>query len=305
MTGQLKPPPACNTGVENKIFSQRIHWIEVTFKPASSKKLPDSLPKEGIECYALNGYNTGLKFPDGRMEFTHTSRPDMGLHIQFSGASLDALNIDPLSLVKFLLSAGAKFTRIDLANDCQNFGLKAEDATREIAAERKAREYDAQRKAEGKKREQRDKRFICRAQKTPAMFDPLFGGWTQYCGTGASEIHLRIYDKAAELGIKADYTRVELVVRKKRAHQAAKAIVSGVDFRQLVAGYAAFPSWQEWAEIMAADATALPAEKKDTQTDLWLLGVCAKTLGRRLSEAGNDDLWFRFLEQVKANRAAR
>jgi hypothetical protein len=266
--------------VEKKSVSQRIHWLEVTFKSAEDKKLPDSLPTEGIECYPLHGYNSGSKFSDGRMEFTHTNRPDMGLHIQWDGASLDALSFPVLSLVEFLLSAGARFTRIDLATDAQNYGLKAEDATNEI----------------------REKRFTCRAKKTPAWFDPTFGGWTQYLGTKASEIHIRIYDKAAELGINGDYTRVELVVKGKRATKAAQAIVRGTDFRSLVAGYVQFPDWLAWKQVMAADVVALPAEKKDTNTDFWLLEVCAKTLARRLDELGDDELWFRFLEQVQANR---
>ena len=274
------PPPACNTGVENKSLSQRIHWLEVTFKSEKHKKLPDSLPQEGIECRPLHGYNSGTKFSDGRMEFIHTARPDMGLHIQWDGSALDGSTVDPLSLVEFLFSAGAKFTRIDLATDAKNYNLKAGDATNEI----------------------REKRFKCRCKKTPAWFDPSFGGWTQYLGTKASEIHLRIYDKAAELGIKGDYTRVELVVRGKRAQKAAQAVVSGIDFRSLVAGYASFPEWKEWGEVMVADVVALPAEKKETATDLWLLNQCAKTLARRLDELGDDELWFRFIDQVKNNR---
>lgn len=273
-------PPACNTGVQKKSLSQRIHWLEVTFKSENTKKLPDSLPKEGLECYPLHGYNSGLKFADGRMEFTHTNRPDMGLHIQWDGNSLDGLSFPVSELVRFLLSAGAKFTRIDLAVDARNHNLKPEDATNEI----------------------REKRFKCRCKKTPAWFDPTYGGWTQYLGTKASEIHCRIYDKAAELGISGDYTRVELVVRGKRAQTAAKAAVSGSDFRALVAGYVDFPQWKEWREIMVADAVALPAEKKTTATDLWLLNQCAKTLARRLDELGDDDLWFKFLDQVKENR---
>jgi len=281
MTRRKNPPPACNTGVEKKILSQRIHWLEVTFKSEKHKKLPDSLPQEGTECYPLHGYNNGLKFSDGRMEFTHTSRPDMGLHIQWDGSSLDALSIPPSQLVEFLYKAGAKFTRIDLALDAQGYSLKPEDATNEIRA----------------------KRYICRCKKTPAWFDPTFGGWTQYLGTKASEIHLRIYDKAAELGVGGDYTRVELVVRKNRATKAAQAVVSGVDFRALISGYVQFPDWLEWQQIMVADAVALPAEKKITATDQWLLGTCAKTLARRLDELGDDELWFRFLEQVQANRS--
>jgi len=280
LSTQKNPPPACNTGVEKKSLSQRIHWLEVTFKSEKQKKLPESLPQEGVECYALHGYNAGMKFADGRMEFTHTARPDMGLHIQWDGNSLDNAEMPVLSLVEFLLSAGAKFTRIDLATDAKNYNLKPETATDEV----------------------RKKAFRCRCKKTPAWFDPSFGGWTQYMGTKASEIYLRIYDKAAELRITGDYTRVELVVKGRRAQKAAEAIIRGTDFRALVLGYADFPDWLEWREIMGADVVSLPTEKKETATDLWLLNQCAKTLARRLDETGDDELWFRFLEQVKANR---
>ncbi len=281
MTTSKNPPPACNTGVEKKSLSQRIHWLEVTFKSAKAKKLPSSLPKEGVECYPLHGYNTGIKFGDGRMEFTHTSRADMGLHIQWDGASLDTSSVDPLSLVRFLLSVGARFTRIDLAVDAQNYHLRPIRATVEIEV----------------------KKHVCRAKKAPKWNDPLNGGYTQYLGTKASEIHLRIYDKAAEMGISGDWTRVELVCKGFRAQRAALAIVSGVDFRALVRGYAHFPEWEEWCEIMVAPVVALPAKKKETATDLWLLNQCAKALARRLDELGDDELWFRFLDQVKANRA--
>jgi len=144
--------------------------------------------------------------------------------------------------------------------------------------------------------------YVCRARKFPQWGDPKNPGYTQYVGKRPSEIYLCIYDKAAEMGIPGDWSRVELVCKGFRAQTAAKAILSGVDFRALVKGYAHFPEWEEWCEIMVADVVALPAEKKETATDLWLLNQCAKTLARRLDELGDDELWFKFLDQVKANR---
>jgi hypothetical protein len=280
MKPNKNPPPTCNTGVEKKILSQRIHWLEVTFKSEKDKKLPATLPQEGTECYPLHGYNTGLKFSDGRMEFTHTTRPDMGLHIQWDGASLDALTITPLELVQFLSGMGVRFTRIDLAVDAHNYNLRPQDATEQINA----------------------KKHRCRSKKNPIFADATLPGYTQNLGTNASEIHLRIYDKAAEMGVAGDWTRVELVCRGFRAQTAAQTIVRGTDFRSLVKGYADFPAWPEWCEIMVADAIALPAEKKETATDLWLLNQCAKTLARRLEERGDDELWFMFVDMVSINR---
>lgn len=277
-----KPPPACNTGVEKKSVSQSIHWLEVTFKSADDRKLPDSLSQEYVECHALHGYNIGSLFSDGRKEFTHSLRPDMGLHIQWDGGALDRSEMPVSLLVEFLYKAGATFTRIDLAVDVIGHGLKPKDATNEIE----------------------NGRHISRAKKCPAWFDPQFGGHTQYIGTKASEIFVRIYDKAAEMGRKGDHTRVEIVLRKSRAIYAAGCIVRGEDFRPLVLGFIRFPEWELWNEVMGAEMVTIQAEKKESATKLWLLKQCAKSLARVLDEDGDDEFWFRFLDAVNTNRVS-
>ena len=274
------PPPFCNTGVEKSI-SLSIDWIEGTYKTdGCHRPIPLILTEEGQECTGFHGYNVGRKYQDGRLEMWHTERQEMGLHIQWSGEALKNLPVDALQLVAYLEATNFTFTRLDMAIDVIGHNFKPQTATEHI----------------------RNGDYVCRAQKFQQWGDPKNPGYTQYVGKRPSEIYLCIYDKAAELGIGSDHTRVELRVHKGRAQTAAKAILRGVDFRQLVLGFVRFPKWSQWKKVMGADAVKLPAEKKDSATEEWLLKQCAPALARILDEAGNDTFWFKFIRQVEANR---
>lgn len=280
MTANKNPPPYCNTGVENKSVSLLIDWIEGTYKSEARRPMPLILTEDGQECTGFHGYNVARKYQDGRLEMWHSTRQEMGLHIQWSGEAIRNAPVDALSLVAYLAATGFSFTRLDLAIDVRGYNLKPQTATEQIA----------------------NGDYICRARKFPQWGDPKNPGYTQYVGKRPSEIYLCIYDKAAELGFEADYTRIELRTHKGRANTAAKTILRDSDFRKLVLGYVRFPEWQEWETVMGADATAIPAEKKDSATKAWLLSQCAPALARVLDEDGDDQFWFQFLKQVEANR---
>lgn len=281
MTRDKNPPPLCNTGVENKSVSLLIDWIEGTYKHEARRPMPLILTEDGVECTGFHGYNVGRKYQDGRLEMWHSTRLEMGLHIQWSGEAIKSAPVDALSLVAYLAATGFTFTRLDMAIDVRGYNLKPQTATEQIA----------------------NGNYICRARKFPQWGDPKNPGYTQYVGKRPSEIYLCIYDKAAEMGSGQDYTRIELRCHKGRAATAAKTILRGVDFRQLVLGYVRFPEWKEWNTVMGADATAIPAEKKDSATKAWLLSQCAPALARVLDEDGDDEFWFKFLKQIEANRS--
>jgi len=204
----------------------------------------------------------------------------MGYHIQWSGGPVSKAPVDAISLLEYLNATGFTFTRVDFAVDVRGFQLLPQKATELI----------------------NDGKYTCRAKKAPHWGDALQPGYTQYVGTKASEIHMRIYDKASEQRRTGDYTRVELVVRGKRAQKAVKAVLQGVDFRQLVLGYIRFHGWPEWDEIMGYDAVTIPAEKTESKTREWLLSQCAPALARVLDEDDDDEFWFKFLKQVEVNR---
>lgn len=280
METQKIAPPACNTGVQNKIVSQSVDWIEGTFHRSDRPILPRQLSREHEPCHPFHGYTEAYRFSDGRIELKNPSRPDMGVHIQWSGDALRQAPLPASDLCKYLYSSDFIFTRIDFAVDAINYELRPQDAT--IHIENRA--------------------LSTRAKKFPTMLDVRVGSYTQYIGTKASEIYLRIYDKAAELGLQQDYTRVELVVRGKRAQKAAPTVIRNGDFRPLVLGFVRFQEWEEWEEVMAADAVSLPSEKKPSNTEQWLLKQCAPALARLIVETGSHDIWFRFRDEVIAQQ---
>lgn len=280
-SGEKSPvPPACNTGVQNKEIALSLDWIEGTFPQNTPVNLPDELSQEYEECRAFHGYAEGSKFSDGRITLTNPSRPDMGTHIIWGGESLRLTAIPASSLVQYLAAVHFRFTRLDFAIDIRNWKLKPHHATAKI----------------------RKREIITRAKKCPRNDDPMFGGYTQYVGTKASSLFLRIYDKAAQMGIKQDWTRAELVAQGRRAQAASIAVVRGDDYRALVMGFVRFPTWAKWNQVMAAAPVTIPYAKKPSATEKWLLKQCAPALAHILERSPDDEFWFRFLDAVKMRR---
>lgn len=276
-TTEKMTPVTVTRGSEPEILSQRVHWIAGTFKGLKTPELPTILSQKFIECKAFNGYTAGSRFSDGRQHWTNPSRPEMGVHIQWDGEACDNCPIEPLDLITALQRLKFAFTRIDFAIDAMNFGLRPEKATEEI----------------------RNGRIKTRSREFPIRNDARHPGYSQYVGKKSSEVYLKLYDKAAEMGVQQDWTRIELTVRHERADKAAAALVFDNDFRRLVVAFVDFPSWDTWHSIMAVAPTKLPAERQTSQTKLWLLRSCASALAKQMHLDGDDHFYFQFLDAVR------
>lgn len=274
--GAKKTPVAVTRGSGNQILSQKLHWIEGTFKKGNEVSLPQTLPSKYVETRAFNGYTVGSLYEDGRILMTNPERPEMGAHLQWSGDACDACPIDHKTLVNHLLGANFSFTRLDMAIDVIGFNLRPQDATEEIE----------------------NGRHKTRAKTAPRTNDVAGTGYTQYVGKKTSTLFLKLYDKAAEMGTDEDHTRIELTARHSRAGHAARQIVSGVDFRQMVVAYADFPLWREWKEIMDVVPVKLHEKRRETSTEQWLLGACAPALARVIYFASNTDFYEKFKDEV-------
>ena len=187
--------------------------------------------------------------------------------------------MDQKELINHLTEAEFSFSRIDLAVDAINFNLRPQRATEEIA----------------------NGNCKTRAKKFPTNSDPLDPGFTQRIGTLSSEISCKLYDKAVELGIDGDYTRVELTVRHGRADHAARQIAAGADYRAMVVSFADFPLWGEWKAVMNAVPVKLPSERHETNTELWLLDACAPALARVIYFASSTEFYEKFKDAVMMN----
>jgi len=261
---------------QNVFSSQKLHWIEGTFKSRTALNVPSILTQQRTETRPLNGYAVGTVYEDGRRLDVHPGRPEMGSHMTWNGTACDNCPMDQIDLIAYLQAANFSFTRLDLAIDAIGFNLKPKHATREL-------KYG---------------RCKTRAKTSDRRDDPRQVGYTQYIGKMSSEICLKLYDKAAEMGINEDWTRIELTVRHRRADKAAREIVRGTDYRSLVVAYADFPSWREWKRVMESTPVKLPSQRTETNTQRWLLDQCAPSLARVIFLAGNSEFYERFKDEV-------
>jgi len=271
-----KTPVAVTRGSNTGFFSQKVDWIEGTFKRGVPHTLPQILTQNFVECSAFHGYTVGTLYEDGRRLMSNSSRPEMGMHITWDGDACGQCPIDSIDLIKHLLNAKFTFTRLDMAIDFINCNLRPEQATEEI----------------------KNGHIKTRAKQFPYWANAGKVGHTQYIGKKASESYCRIYDKAAEMGIEQDHTRVELVVRHTKAQKAASALVRGADFRGMVVSFADFTEWREWRQAFQVPEVKLPTERKSTNTQKWLLDACAPALAREITLSGNSAFYERFKTAV-------
>lgn len=278
-TDQKITPVPVTRGSGDRILTQKLHWLEGTFKGKNLVSLPQSLSHNFVETSGFQNYTIGARFEDGRIHLRNPARPEMGEHIIWSGDACDECPVDIVTLVKHLRDAKFSFTRIDMAVDAINFKLRPQRATKELKLGR----------------------CKTRAKLSPTNSDPRDLGYTQYVGKKTSEVYLRIYDKAEEMGIDADYTRVELVVKHGRANYAAQQIVQSVDYRAMVRAYADFPAWRQWKRIMDADPIKLPSQRKETNTERWLMDQCAPALARQIYLTNSTEFYEKFKLAVVTN----
>lgn len=259
-SAQKTAPVTVTRGLNTGFFSQKVDWLEGTFKKGTPINLPIILSQNFVETKAFNGYTTASQYSDKRVLMSNAERQEMGNHIVWNGEACGLCPMDIVLLIKHLSAYGFSFTRIDFAIDMINCNLDPSRATEEI----------------------NNGDVKTRAQQFPFWADAKGKGYTQYIGKKASEIYARIYDKAAEMGIDQDHTRVELVVRHGRANFAAQAVSFGADFRGLVLSFVNFEKWSEWSKAMDVPEVKLPKEQKLGNTEKWLLETCAPALARTI-----------------------
>ena len=279
MNANQNPPPHTNRGVEKNI-SACIDWISATFKKGTPVHYHDQLSTKKTEFKPFNAYNTAVRYEDGRIELSHTTRKEMGVHIVASGDCLRKMPISAEAYLLALLTSGAVITRIDVSVDIKNTTLSVKRARSEIEngrAKTKSREFPYWDDSRGSK------------------------GETQYIGKKSSTVFTRIYDKAREMGMEGHkWTRVETVFQAEKAHSVAVLVASGVGLGSLVKGHIDFPQWKKWQECMPDDPLIVRNSVKDTNTQKWLLNTCAPALAREIHLSGDDDFYFRFIDAVKA-----
>jgi len=245
---------------------ERIDWISFTLPIDSERTWPDGLESTFTETKSFNGYDTAKEYPDGRIELTSSTRPEMGIHCVLYGQTCAALANDLPEILENCWLQGGHVTRFDLALD--DLKGRVHPVT--------AREYI------------KSGEIVCRAREYPPAGDIRGGGQSQYCGKMASEVHVCIYEKDAEQGISGFRTRIEIRFKGRKADKAAREYLRSNDCRGLILGFVKFPTWNEWNEVFSTAPIKVSSEKIHSRRVQWLLGQVSKSIALEISERGGD-----------------
>lgn len=268
-----------------------VDWIAATFEDYGGFKFAKKLGYLGwatdVPSVPARGYNRCREMDTGVRISTHTERREMGVHVQLSGAALRWYQEKSLSwktILEWVKACGGRVSRIDLAIDIVDSGLKMSEFT-----EGKLLPY------KGKGR-------------TPS-YVPMgteSRGMSVYIGSRSSEKFLRIYDKAKELGdYVGDYKRVELECKGTVAHACGFQFAEIPESecvemaRTLIRGTADFslPQWQ--AALYGRDVYLSQPQGKARDTMGWLLKSAAPALAKEILKRPKHAILEEFLSVVE------
>lgn len=274
-----------------------LDWLSFTVKGSTDTTVARALlfgqdMSSYIEVAGLNGYSYAVRHPFGHIVMSNLKRPDMGVHVMFSGSALNHLlegGIDQFALIRWAVGEGAKITRIDLAVDLYGTPVDMD----KLYKSKQIKGYEGA--ARKRERRQNDE-----------------GGYTIYFGSRKSDKVLRVYNKAAEQGLPGVmWTRFEMEFKSDPAHEVAAAVM-GMTFDEamvytmgLIKGQynADDPLYQE---LLKSPARQVPTTKDVSDSTLeWLLGPVAKTMAKQMRLHSHVNVWKMFSEAVTANLKAQ
>lgn len=180
-----------------------IDYLSFTIFNVEIQTIIDHLPKNDFTFLEKGrlGYKSAILYKG--VWILYDGKKDMGIHVDASSTALGwAVDILLIPVVQ----GNTKYSRIDIACDCYDYDMY--NLTSEAAA---AHNYKSKRRKRSE--------II---QHDTATND--ITGRTLYFGSRNSSVFLRIYDKALEQKIELDWTRLELEVKGKSAHNLALII---------------------------------------------------------------------------------
>lgn len=308
-------PPASNKGgntldkpsiPDHPTVSIQLDWLRysVAYNPNLSEgdNLRVAMPRfpefslTGEEQQNGRGYNRAQKLTIGVIHW-HDANPAQGISVELTGSDLAQsrkADIEELDLLRHVAALYGKVSTMDSAIDVYRHNARPRDILT-------ARDNDTLRTSV---------KDIGEYANTK-----LSGGvWrkadTVYVGSPKSDRQMKVYNKAAQVGIPGDWIRIEMRWRgpfARAAHQAMlnhgiaettrAAVLSMVDFDA---------RW--WRVALTGPLADIePVGRKETKTLDWLMGAVLNTLDRELhyeQDRGERELYDAF-EAVIAKYARR
>jgi len=266
-------------------------WIRVTTKNHTPMSMVDKFAwgldfEQWKGTKPKSGYSHALLHPWGHSIFWHIDRKDMGVNIMFTGRACNELyenQIDVIDLIRWFVENKFNFTRLDLALDVKDVKI---DIVALLDCEHTGSINN-------------DPVLI---QKGPKAR----GGATLYAGSWTSDKFMRIYDKAAERGLKdVIWTRIEVELGGKTATKIAKTMSMmtedecGQMTQRIIKGL-----YNPENEAFQSALDGVPQRVSSTKNEShntyeWLMTVVSKTLARTIVELPHRDVMQSFEKEVQ------
>lgn len=274
-----------------------IDWLSITFKTGVSdldfrKVLSFGFPlKTWQRDKGKFGYQQAFIHPFGILVMSNAARPEMGVHVSFSGRALRSLadvGTSGIELLEWALNERGRITRLDLAIDVFDQAIDPialAKCARVLVNPGTARKW--------------------------SYVQGHDGGTTAYIGSRKSERFLRIYDKAAEQRIQdQNWTRFELELKSDSARAAANhfTLLSDAERGGYIKGLIKNlfnPNDATFQEAMEGSADPLKTIKDtDDNTLEWLLNTVARSIAKTMARRADVDVWGLLTQAVHHNLSA-
>lgn len=260
------------------MYTYSLDYLAFTGFEVEIDEITKCLPDESLVSLEKGrmGYKKAYLYK--KIAILYDGQPNMGVHFDCPSSGL-AYILDILTIPA--LQGRLKFTRVDIACD-----IKEKDFFNQCYMACMTKNY----KSKWKSWTDLTKR---------ATGSNSLQGRTIYFGSRTSETFLRIYDKALEQGEEKDWTRVELEVKGKSAHNLACLIGhDSIDkiFSRIINNYISFIDRSSsknisrckmldfWSDMLTSDdkVTISPEKKEKSISDTysWLLKQVSRSLGK-------------------------
>lgn len=282
--------------------SINLDWLRYTsvYNPAISEadNLRIAMPRfaefklTGEELPNGRGFNRAQQLTIGVVHW-HTTQPDQGVSVELTGRDLGASRqaaIPDESLLAHIAAIHGRVSTMDSAVDVYNHRANPNDIL--LAKERGELRTNVKSIGQYKSTQKRKS-----------------GQWkhaeTVYIGSPSSERQMKVYNKGAQLGLDADWVRIEMRWRGLYARAAHVAMLQyGIEqtTRSAILSMADYDGrW--WRAAMDGDLAKIePISRPETKTLEWLLGVVFNTLERELDGQHKDVLIGKFAPLIDKHR---
>lgn len=266
-----------DTKLPKDTITERCHWFEYTAPMTAEQFWPSFMPASAKEIRPLPNYTHGLQFGNGVKVFWHHTRMEMGRHVIFSGSCCDSLGENLRECLLYAIAHDFRITRIDLALDVKDSCLSIQHGINLVM------------KGAVK----------THAKSAPTIRDAMGQGITLQIGVKGSAQFVRIYDKAAELGVEGKHIRIETSYGKRKAQTATETYLQGASVGSMVKSFVTFPTWRKFNCLIQSPPIRVVYETTQTNTRKWLFESVAKTIAREMLFEDGSQFYESMIQRIK------